>query len=230
MMFEQALMIAETVVRVPPVPRWRLLTLFLRARGMLISAVLVLGSCGALALLGDWAGKAAIRQALVLQFVPVVVAALVGVSVWTPVGEPERTAARSLPPLRAMHVGALLLASVGLSRWLVSRWTHQVPEVDLNWVVVRNIVGMAGIAFLAGRLIDARLSWVGPLIPGILAMSYIIRVRSSELDTMWDPAWWLWNGQSSDDLVSWVIALALGAGGFVWFCLWGPRDATGEET
>ena len=229
MMVDQAPAIPETAVRVPPVPRWRLLALFLRARGMLISTILVLAGCGLFPLLAEWAGRAAMRQALLLQLVPVIVAALIGVSVWSPFGEPERTAARSLPMLRAMHVGSLLLASNGLSMWLVSRWTQQAPEVELHWVVVRNIVGLAGLVLLAGRLIDARLSWIAPLVTGILASSYILRVRPSELDTMWDPAWWLWSGQSSDDVLSWVIALTLGVGGFTWFCRSGPRDASGEE-
>lgn len=230
MIGERTVPTSATASQLLPVPRWRPLMLFLRARGMLLTAVLVLASCGLLGYLDDWAAKGPMRQALVLQLVPVLVAALIGVSVWSPFGETERTAARSLPLLRGVHVGSLLVAGVGLSMWLVSRWANLAPKVDLEWVVARNIMGLTGLGFLAGRLIDARLSWIAPLVPGILALSYIFRVRPSELDKMWNPSWWLWNGQSSDDIVSWAIALILGVGGIGWLCLAGPRDATGEET
>lgn len=227
---ESASVLVEPKPRMSPVPRWQILALFLRARGMLMSAVLVLASCGLLALLEDWAGKTAIRQVLLMQLVPVLVAALIGVSAWSPFGEPERTAARSLPGLRGAHIGSLLVMSIGLSIWQVSRWENFAPKVDLEWVVARNIIGLTGVALVAGRLIDARLSWVAPLVMGVLASSYILSVGGNDLDKMWDPAWWLWNGQSSDALLSWTIALALGIGGFGWMCLSGPKDATGEET
>ncbi len=230
MMIDRPSTLASSAVRLGAVPRWRSLALFLRARGMLLTAVLVMASCGLLGFLDDWAARGAMRQALVLQLVPVLVAALIGVSVSSPFGEPERTAACSLPMLRGVHVGSLLVAGAGLSMWLVSRWTNLAPKVDLEWVVARNIIGLTGIAFLAGRLIDARLSWIAPLVSGIVASSYIFRVRPEELDKLWNPDWWLWNGQSSNDATSWVIALVLGAGGIAWLCLTGPRDATGEET
>jgi len=230
MIGERTVPTLATAIRSLPVPRWRLLALFLRARGMLLTAVLVLASCGLLGYLDDWAARGAMRQALALQLVPVLVAALIGVSVWSPFGEPERTAARSLPMLRGVHVGSLLVAGARLSMWLVSRWTNLAPKVDLEWVVARNIIGLTGIAFLSGRLIDARLSWIAPLVSGIVASSYIFRVRPEELDKLWNPDWWLWNGQSSTDVMSWVIALVLGAGGIAWLCLTGSRDATGEET
>lgn len=230
MMIERPSVLSGTDVRVDTVPRWHLLALFLRARGMLMTAVLVLTSCGLLGYLDDWAARSAMRQALLMQLVPVLVAALIGVSVWSPFGEPERTAARSLPVLRGLHVGSLLAASVGLSMWFVSRWNDLASKIDLEWVVARNTIGLTGLAFLVGRLIDARLCWIAPLTMGILAASYIFRIPADKLDRMWNPAWWLWNGQSSDDGRSWVIALVLGVGGIAWMCLAGPRDTTGEET
>ncbi len=230
MMIERPSLLARGSVRLGPVPRWQVLALFLRARGMLMSTVLVLANCGLLGVLEEWGGRSAMRQALLLQLASVIVAALIGVSVWSPFGEPERTAARSLPLLRGLHIGSLLTVSVGLAMWLVSDWTNLAPKVDLEWVVARNIVGLTGLAFLVGRLIDARLSLIAPLVTGVLASSYIFRVRPEEVDKLWHPAWWLWNGQSGADGMSWVIALVLGVGGVAWLCRSGPRDATGEET
>lgn len=220
---------AASVAGTLPVARWRLLALFVRARGMLMSAALVLASCGLLLFLEDWAGEAPIRQALLLQLVPVLVAALIGVSAWSPFGESERTAARSLPALRGVHIGSMLMGSVGLSVWLVSRWTDLAQGIDTEAVVARNIIGFAGVALAVGRLVDARLSWIAPLVLGILASSYILSVGGNDLDRMWTPDVWLWSGRSDDALSSWIIALGVGLGGFAWSCWSGPKDVAGEE-
>ena len=222
-------MTAASTIRPLPVPRWQLLALFLRTRGMLTSTFLVLASAGLLWFLEDWAGRGAIRQALLMQLVPVLTAALIGVSAWSPFGEYERTAARSLPALRGAHIGSMLVVSVGLSVWLVSRWDDLAPKIDLEAVVARNIIGFAGVALVVGRLIDARLSWIAPLVMGILASSYVLSVGESDLDLMWGPDRWIWNGQSSDSMSAWTIALLLGFGGFGWMCRSGPKDASGEE-
>lgn len=216
-------------IRALSVPRSRLLSLFVRARGMLMSVVLVLASCGLLEFLADWAQKGAIRQALMMQLVPVLVAALIGVSAWSPFGEYERTAARSLSAFRGAHIGSMLVVSVGLSVWLVWRWDDLAPKVDLEAVVARNIIGFAGVALVVGRLIDARLSWIAPLVMGILASSYVLSGGGNDLARMWGPDRWIWSGQSSDSMSAWTIALLLGFGGFGWMCWSGPKDASGEE-
>jgi len=178
-----------------------------------------------------WGERGELRQAVLVQAIPALIASVIGISVWSPFGEPERAAARSLPRIRAVHLAVFLVSALGLAALLVSHWKPLAPNVDLVNVVFRNIIGLSGVALVSGRVIDARLTWVGPLMWVAFALigTLLIPLNGGEGVTLWDVPWWAWMAKSDVSRLAWMIASALGVAGAVVMCLCGPRDAVGED-
>lgn len=209
----------------------RVLILYGRSRGLLLSLAGVVGACALLWWMQAWGERGDVRQALLVQAIPALIASVIGMSVRSPFGEPERTSARSLPRIRSTHLAMLLLPAVITAAILVSAWTLLVPDVDLVYVVVRNIIGLTGVALLCGRVIDARLSWLCPLMWMAFALigTMLISLNGGEGYPLWGPPWWAWTGRSDASGSAWAIAFALGVAGAGLMCRFGPRDAAGEE-
>jgi len=213
----------------------KLILLYVLARGVLGSLALVIGVASLYGVLQGWAafdagggrGNAEVlKQFGIMQAMPALIASVIGINAWSPFGEVERTAASSLPRLRLLHIGLLLVLGIGVSWAYLLTWTSRAPEVDLDLVALRNLLGMSGGALLVGRFLDARISWLLPLMLATVAM---FAAMNGAPERIWAPAAWLWNGQSPDVQSSWLIALALFAVGAVLFLRDGAKDASGDE-
>ncbi|MDQ3540245.1 MAG: hypothetical protein M3440_06110, partial [Chloroflexota bacterium] len=209
----------------------RALILYGRSRGIVLSLAGVIVVCSLFWWLRDWGERGELRQAGLVQAIPALIASMIGMSVWSPFGEPERTGARSLPQIWVAHLAVVVLPALVLSALAVSAWRQLSPDADLVDVVVRNIIWLTGVSLLCGRVIDARLTWIGPLM--WLAFSLIgtmlLSLEGGKGFTLWDPPWWAWMARSDASGSAWAIALALGLAGAILICQFGPRDASGEE-
>lgn len=209
----------------------RALILYGRSRGIVLSVAGVVIACSLLWWTQAWGERGGLRQAGLVQAIPALTASVIGMSVWSPFGEPERTGARSLPLIRMVHLAVLVLPALIVSALLVSSWRQLSPDADLVNVVVRNIIGLTGVALLCGRVFDARLTWIGPLM--WLAFSLIgtmlFSLNGGKGFTLWDPPWWVWMARADASGSSWAIAIGLGLAGTGLMCWFGPRDAVGEE-
>lgn len=209
----------------------RALILYGRSRGIALSFASVVVACSLLWWLGEWGERDALRQAGLVQAIPALIASIIGMSVWSPFGEPERTGARSLPRFWALHLAVLAVPALILAALLVTLWKPLVPDVEMVNVVVRNIVGLIGVALLCGRVVDARLTWVGPLtwLAFTLIGTLILPLSGGKGFELWRAPWWAWIAQSDASRSAWAFALALGLAGAAVICHFGPRDAIGEE-
>jgi len=213
----------------------RLAVLHLLTRGVLGSTALVIGAGSLYGVLqglasfdatGGWGDFEVLKQFATVQVIPALVAAVIGISAWSPFGESERTAASSLARLRLLHIGLLLVLGIGVSAVFLAMWTSRAPEVDLPLVATRNGLGMTGAALLVGSWFDARISWLAPVTIAAIA---VFTAMNGAPERIWSPAAWIWNGQASSAGSSWLIACGLFAVGFALFLRNGARDASGEE-
>ncbi len=213
----------------------RLFMLYVIARGVLGSLSLVIGAASLYGVLEGWASTAAeggwgdteiLKQFGLMQALPALIASVIGISAWSPFGEVERTAASSLPRLRFLHIGLLLVLGIGVSWPYLLAWTSRAPEIDPGLVALRNLLGMTGGALLVGRFLDARISWLVPLGVAVVA---VYRAMNGLPERIWSPPAWIWNGQSPDAQSSWLIAVALFTGGAALFLRDGAKDASGDE-
>lgn len=156
-----------------------------------------------------------------LAFVTAIAASMISTGTGSPFGDAERTVARSLPPLRFGHLAgllsaaAILLGATLLSLDLGDAWPYPMPAL------LRNLAGFSGLAFLAARLIGARLSWIAPVVFGTFAY---LTARKPD-DTF---ASWAWQMQPGQDVVSWTVALPLLVAGLGLVCLYGASQPVGE--
>lgn len=209
----------------------RALILYGRSRGLLLSLTGVVVAYSLFWWLRGWGERDELRQAGLVQAIPALIASVIGISVWSPFGEPERIGARSLPWLRAAHLAVLAVPALIFAVVLASAWTPLFPNVDLGHVAVRNIIGLTGVALLCGRVIDARLTWIGPLMWLAFSMigTLLLPLDDGKGFALWDPPWWAWMARSDASGSSWVIAIGLGLAGAVLMCRFGPRDVVGED-
>jgi hypothetical protein len=202
---------------------------------VLLSIALVTAACSLFGILQEWASNGPdgswgdterIKQFGMVQAIPALIACVIGIGAWSPFGEFERTAASSLPRLRLLHIALLLVLGVSLSWAFLSTWTFRAPGVELEWVAVRNLLGMTGVTLAAGRFIDARLGWLAPLAFAVIA---VYRAMAVEPNVAWAQPDWVWNGQDQASGTGWLIALAMFAIGTGLYLRDGARDASGEE-
>ncbi len=213
----------------------RLFLLYVLARGVLGSLAFVIGLASLYGVLQGWAATDAkggwgiaevLKQFGLLQAMPALIASVIGISAWSPLGEVERTAASSLPRLRLLHIGPLLALGIGVSWAWLQAWTSRSPGIELEFAALRNLLGMTGATLLFGRFLDARISWLPPLGIAVVAMFAAMNGAPARI---WSPPVWIWNGQAPDVPSSWLIALPLFTVGAVLFLREGARDAGGEE-
>jgi len=213
----------------------RLFVLYVLARGAFRSMALVIGVASLYGVLNGWASTSAdgglgetevLKQFGLMQALPAAIASVIGMSAWSPFGEVERTAGSSLPRLRLLHIGLLLVLGIGVSWALLLGWTSRLPGIDPGLVALRNLLGMTGSALLVGRYLDARVSWLLPL---AMAMVAVFRSMSVAIERIWSPPAWFWNGQSPSANESWAIAMTIFVAGGALFLRDGAKDASGEE-
>ncbi len=213
----------------------RLLALHVRSRNLITHLVaIVLVSSLYLALqhwasfdpAGEWGDGEVFKQFAVVQVVPALLASIVGMSVWSPFGEPERVLAMSLARLRAVYLLALVCTAVILSIWLLLGWVARQEDANLVAVALRNLLGLTGMALLAGRVLDARLTWLFPVCWSILVV--LLAIRQAAEPGVWDLASWVWSGQPHSSTTSFLIALSLFLLGVGTFLHCGPKDTATE--
>lgn len=147
-----------------------------------------------------------------LLFAPLTVACIAGASTHNPFGEMERTSGHPLPALRLFHLtGLLLCGSILLS---VVAWGWPLPGAD--FVVVRNVLGLSGAAFIAARVAGSGLSWTLPL-----AYAATVQLSGQAQNGEW--YLWAWPTQPVASVSSGLIAIALLFAGLSAVCLAGSR-------
>ena len=147
-------------------------------------------------------------------------ACVIGAGAGSPFGEAELTVSRSLPPIRAAHLGSLLLLAVAvLGAALLSFDLPGARPAAPMLMLLRNLAGFGGLALLTACLVGARLSWVLPLVFGIASILSTLNSNGTF------PAW-AWQMQPGNDELSWVISLALFLAGLALICLLGARDTS----
>jgi hypothetical protein len=150
-------------------------------------------------------GGAAVDSAPLLVLPALGAAVIIGNSTGTMFGELEKTVSRPLVSLRLMHlIGLLSLAALGL----------MLANGSIEPAVVRNVAGLAGIAFLMGRLVGAGLSWISPLLYGM----YVLAAGS--------PGVWEWPIRASGDAQALLLATSLAGFGLAVIALYGARAET----
>lgn len=208
----------------------RLVLLYVRGQGLLVTLLMVVAICLAAIPLrqwasfddwGSWGTFEQLKQFAMVQVVPALAAAVIGVSAWSPLAETERTSVSALPKLRVIHFGGLLAVCI-LLVWLgFVMWESRSPGIALEWVAVRNTIGYVGLGLLATRLIDPRLSWLAPLTWCAVAVS---GAMFTPIERLWMEPGWQWSGLRSDSAVGWAVALILGGAGLVAGVCFGARD------
>lgn len=198
---------------------WRLPVLFVRTRGLPQTVLAIAAASSLLLMLEGRVAKGMIDPLLVLQIVPSLLGSAIGVGMWAPIGELERTSARSMPLLRGGFVVGLVALAVCGAAIALQGW----PVAEVEGIAVRNILGMTGLALIAARAVDPRLSWIAPLAWTCVAIitGWIARPESGI-------AGWVWSALEAEALSSWLIAGGLAVAGVAIVALLGPRDIPSE--
>ncbi len=142
-----------------------------------------------------------IAQTTALVLCPLLAACLIGAGAGSPFGEPERTAALPLPALRLGHLAGLLLLAAAcllganaLFPWVDSplarpRAWMATDAVGVTLALLRNLIGLTGLALLTSRVLGAGLAWVAPLGYGLLSLVVGLMVRPATGGDLVIPAW-----------------------------------------
>ena len=166
---------------------------------------------------GHWDTYGALQLPLVFE---AGAAAAIGVSMASPLGEPERAAGRWLPVLRlasalvltALAVGALAAAGAG------APLAGGFPDA------ARNVAGLTGLGLLGAAVLGGGLAWVGPV-------GYLV-VGAYALYTQWHgPALsspWLWPARPPHDLGAALCAGLVFTVAVAVSTVRGARDPAGE--
>ncbi len=202
----------------------RLFSLYLRSRSAPLAAVTLI----AVAILGwigaDWmlqlpkfggASGYALIPAILLM--PILSGCAIALTTPSPFGETERTVSRSLPALRLLHLGGLLIWAALTFAIVTRHWAHPAAELML----ARNLAGFTGLALLGAWLLGGRLSWVLPI-----AFGGVVTLTGRDAPNQF--AWWAWSIRPGDDALAALLALAALIAGLAAVSLLGPRERVGE--
>jgi hypothetical protein len=201
----------------------KLMHLFLRSRRVDVSMLCLLG----VGILAYWLARVNFFFPVPLDnksipfpalfIIPLASAVVLGASTFSPFGEAEQTASRPLPLFRFAHLLGLFVWGAMTLLLSASVWKEAHAEV----ILLRNLVGFAGLAFLSIPLLGSRLSWVVPFIFGLLAF----RLGVIGIDRM---AWWAWPFHPAKNTLAAAIALVLLVLGLVCACLLKARETSGD--
>lgn len=201
----------------------RLLLLFLRTRQTGI-AILTIAAVGVFIVIAHgWLfqpselGRGDLALIPVALLFPLISASVIAIATDSPIGELELTMDRSLPRLRSTHLAILAGVGVPSALGVAAAWDH----ADAEFVVLRNLAGLIGIALLSAWLIGGRLSWIPPL---VFAMLSVVMGRGSAGEAAsW--AWTVLPGRDETALLTTTGLLIVGAGLLIWE---GARTTTAD--
>ena len=199
----------------------RLIPLYLRSRGTVQTATIIVVIAFLTWLVAHWLlsrkGFEPPHLTLVMNFASLAMACVVGAGVRAPFGEVESIAVRWMSTLRFGHLaGLLVLASLSLCL-VSSRWERDYAA----WVLIRNLLGLSGAAFLAAHAFGGQWGWSLPV-----GFSAILPFVGKSDDGKW--LWWVWTGRPVGDSLSWTIALLLLIFGLGVVSKFGSREMPGE--
>ncbi len=202
----------------------RLFSLYLRSRragfaAVSLIAVAVFGWIGAdwmlqLPQFGGASGYALIPAILLM---PILSGCAIALTTPSPFGETERAVSRSLPALRLLHLGGLLLWAALTLAVVARHWAHPASELML----ARNLAGFTGLALLGAWLLGGRLSWVIPI-----AYGGVVTLTGRDAPNQF--AWWAWSIRPGDDALAAFLAMAALVVGLAAVSLMGPRERVGD--
>lgn len=209
----------QTLLAWPPRPAGRLLRLHAVSRRV-PAAIAVLAACAIalrIALIWPWDSYGALQLPLVFE---AGCAAVIGVTVASPMGEPERVTGRWLPVLRL--VATLTLTAAAAAALTAAGTGTQLAGGPLD--VLRNLTGITGIGLLCAAAFGGGLAWAGPT-GYLMAGAY-------ELYAQWHgPALgtpWIWPARPPHDLGAALCAALVFAVGMAAITVRGARDRPGE--
>lgn len=145
------------------------------------------------------ARDASLFAQVTLMLVAVAAAAVVAGSTRTPFGEPEHAASSSLAVLRLAHLAAV----TGTATVTLAVAAYGARYGVSAAVILRNAVGLTGMALLTAALLGAHLAWTAPL-------AYVMYC-GGQLDVCVSNLW-TWPTQPATVQSAAIAAVLLGAG------------------
>jgi hypothetical protein len=204
-----------------PARGWlRLAWLYLVSRRVPAAAALLAGF-GALlwaALTWHWnvaGGRAA--QMVIPLVIEAGAAAIIAVTTYGPLGEPERATGRWLPYLRLDATVALTAAAIGA---LAIGSTGGVLPGGFA-ALARNVAGITGIGLLCAVVLGGMLAWTGP-------MAYLVLTESALAAGLTTP--WVWPARPPLDRGGAICAYLIFAAGLVLVTVRGVRESVRDTT
>lgn len=134
----------------------------------------------------------------VLLFAPLAAACIVGVSTHRPFKQLEEASSYPIPVLRFLHIVGLLVCGCLLLYVVASEW--RLPDVDLS--MIRNFLGLAGIALFASWVLGSGLAWTAPLL-----YVAVVQLAGQDQDGSW--ALWAWPPQLATSVSAGLLATLL---------------------
>jgi hypothetical protein len=201
-----------------PALRWpglRMTWLFLASRRVpaTLAALALLGLAMWAALYWHWTLGS---QGSAAQAVPVLIeagaAAVIAVSTYSPIGEPERATGRWLPYLRLGAAVALTAAAIGA---LAIGSTGGVLPGGFA-AMARNVAGITGAGLLCAAVLGGMLAWTGP-------MAYLVLTESALADRLSTP--WAWPARPPLDRGGAICAYLVFAAGLALVTMRGVRES-----
>ena len=187
----------------------RLLTLYVRSRQAALSTGMALAAVAALGLLATTTDTEMTRSVLALFAVTVAVS-VAATSLSGPDPALERTAALDWRWRRAVHL--LALGAVTAGAVAIVGAMAEVP----GEVVVRNAVGLTGLAALGATTLGGGLAWSVPVGWTVIGVAGLLASRIPPAPLL------TWPVQPAGTGAATVAAVVLGAAGLVAYALAGP--------
>lgn len=122
---------------------------------------------------------------LALVFMPLAASVVIAAGTQAPFGEREQAAGYALPALRLVHLlGLLGWAALGLmggaTFWSANAVSGLTPAGEavqpgsVAWWLARNLLGFAGVVFLAAHYVGSGRAWVIALVHGVLTVMFLL--------------------------------------------------------
>lgn len=209
-----------TARKVRPLPAGPPL-LYIRSRGLLRTAA----ALACVVLVAAWAAGwlesrtyfSHTARAPVLVLAPLLVSAAIGTSLYCAAGELDRTAVLRWWPRRLLHLLALTVPAAAALALAVPG--H--PESFGAPGIVRNVLGMTGVAAASAALTGARLSWLP-----MTVYAGAVYLAAPRTPGGW-AAVWAWPMQPGPQAGAWAVALTAYAAGAALYAVRGARAEDG---
>jgi hypothetical protein len=210
------------------------MTLFLRQRMVPASLVAMCGSFALLIWLGGWVDvpDQPLRMIVVLVAGPATIASVLGIAMWSPSLDLERSSSYPLRWPRLLHLGALLAIGLVTSSAIVADWPNQVITLDQAWFWIRNVMAMVGAVLIVAGILNARLSWIAPTFLAMIAVLVVVRRTDdpyTPVNELFSVQPWLVIARHDSSMTSWIIATALLVSGYALIAIRGPKVQDAAE-